>query len=71
MAMNKARVTHVEQEASKRLKIALKKQIREHKLEDAELQDEVYYKREGEKEWRGPARVIGIDGKMVIVKTWE
>ena len=68
VAMNNARVTQVEQEASKRLKIALKKQIREHKLEDAQLQDEVYYKREGEKEWRGPARVIGIDGKTVIVK---
>ena len=30
--------------------------------------DEVYYKREGYSEWRGPGKVIGKDGKILIVK---
>ena len=30
--------------------------------------EKVYYKRDKEDRWRGPARVIGTDGKTVIVK---
>jgi hypothetical protein len=67
-AMHKGRVIHVQQEAEEKIKRAFKHQIREHKLEDVEMNEEVYYKREDEKEWRGPAKVIGIDGKTVIVK---
>ena len=68
IAMKKAREVHIQQEASSKIKRALKGNIREHKLESAEVGKEVYYKREGENEWRGPAKVIGRDGKTVIVK---
>ena len=67
-AMHKSRIIHVQQEAEAKIKKAFKHQVREHKLEEVKINEEVYYKREGEKEWRGPARVIGIDGKTVIVK---
>ena len=30
--------------------------------------DKVYYKRPGNKEWKGPGRVIGQDGKIVFVR---
>ena len=34
----------------------------------AAIKDEVYYKRDNNDEWRGPGKVIGRDGKVVIVK---
>ena len=67
-AMHKSREIHIQQEADNRLKRALKSNVREHKLEEVEKSDEVYYKRDGEQEWRGPAKVIGTDGKTVVVK---
>jgi hypothetical protein len=30
--------------------------------------DMVLYKKDGEHEWRGPAKVIGRDGKTVVIK---
>src|ERR1700755_1664326 len=66
--IQKAREAHVKQEAEDRVKRAMKGQIREHKLELAEPGEEVYYKREIDNNWRGPAKVIGRDGKTVIVK---
>ena len=65
--MHKAREVYIRNESCNKLRIAMKKKIREHKLEEAKINDEVYYKRESEEEWRGPAKVIGIDGKNVIV----
>ena len=67
-AMHKAREVFIKNEACNKLRIALKKRVREHKLKEAVVGDEVYYKRENECEWRGPARVIGATGKTVIVK---
>ena len=34
----------------------------------ATIGDEVYYRKDKNDEWRGPGRVIGRDGKVVIVK---
>ena len=62
VVLHRAREIHVQQEAGSRLKRALGNNIRRHNLELAEP-GEVYYKREGEREWRGPAKVIGRDGK--------
>lgn len=67
-AMRKARIIHIKQESEERIRRALSKNVREHKIEEARIGDKVYYKRENEKRWRGPAKVIGIDGKTVIVK---
>ena len=67
-AMHKAREAFIKNEACNKLRIALNKNVREHKLEEAVVGDEVFYKRENEPEWRGPAKVIGVSGKTVVVK---
>ena len=67
-ALEEARKIHMNQECCKRVRKAIAKPIREHKFEEAEIGDNVLYKRENDKEWRGPAKVIGRDGKTVIVK---
>src|SRR5215469_14911886 len=53
--LHKAREIHVKQEAEERIRRALMGQIVEHKVELAQAGEKVYYKRSGEKEWRGPA----------------
>ena len=52
-------------ECRNRIKRALKAKIRTHKLEEAVLGDKVFYKRKNEKKWRGPGKVIGVEGKTV------
>src|SRR5215469_9893137 len=51
-----------------RIKRALKGKIRIHNVEEAQLGDRVFYKREKEEKWRGPGKVIGIDCKTVVIK---
>ena len=63
-----AREIHIQQESEDKIRRALGGKIREHKVDECEIGDKVYYKREKEKRWRGPAIVIGKDGKTVIVK---
>lgn len=36
------------------------KNIREHKLEDAVIGDEIYCKGKNKKKWRGPGEIIGL-----------
>ena len=67
-AMHEARELFIKSEASEKLKRALKHNIRESDAHDVTNGDEVYYKRNGEDEWRGPGTVIGRDGKQVLVK---
>ena len=67
-AMHKAREVFIKNEACNKIRIALNKKVREHKLEEAVVGDEVFYKRENEYEWRGPAQVVGVSGKTVVVK---
>ena len=67
-AMHQGRRIHVIQESDEKVRRALNSKVREHKLDEVQMADEVYYKRDGEKEWRGPAKVIGLDGKIVVVK---
>ena len=67
-AMHKAREAFIKNESCNKIRIALNKKVREHKFEEAVVGDEVFYKRENENEWRGPAKVIGVSGKTVVVK---
>ena len=68
VAMHRSRRVQIMQESNQKIRTALRNQIREHRVEEAQQGDEVYYKRDGEKAWRGPAKVVGIDGKTVVVK---
>ncbi len=67
-AMQKAREVTIKNESCMKIRTAMRKNVREHRIEEVMINDEVYYKREEEKQWRGPAKVIGVDGKIVIVK---
>ena len=67
-ALHKAREVFVKNESCNKIRVALNKKVREHKLQEAVVGDEVFYKRENEYEWRGPAKVVGVSGKTVIVK---
>lgn len=55
-------------ECRNRIKRALKERIRSHPINLANIGDYVYYKREKEKQWKGPGKIIGVDGKTVLVK---
>lgn len=67
-AMHKAREIHIKNESCDKIRVALNKRVRVHKFDEAVVGDEVFYKREDENEWRGPAQVVGISGKTVVVK---
>lgn len=66
--IHKARISFIENEYSEKIQRALRSSIREHNIEDIEIGEKVYYKRNMDKEWRGPAKIIGQDGKTIIVK---
>ena len=67
-ALHLAREQFVKFEANEKIKEALRHNVRVSNIKDLNNGDEVYYKRNNAKEWRGPGKVIDIDGKIVIVK---
>ena len=67
-AMHSARMEFVRNESSEKIRRALLNNTRNTDVDDVEMGDIVYYKREREDKWRGPGTVIGRDGKQVLVK---
>ena len=67
-AMHAARKDFICNESSERIRRALLRQVREDDISDVNTGDSVYYKRVGEDMWRGPVKLIGRDGKEVLVK---
>ena len=59
----------VKAEISERIRRALHHKVRVAE-ESLELGDKIFYKRSHDNRWRGPAKVIGKDGKIVYVRTW-
>ena len=68
-AMHKAREEFIKLEASEKLRRALRAQTRTHNDIRYLPGDEVFYKRDDDKRWKGPGRVIGQDGSKVLIKT--
>ena len=64
----KAREIHIQQESDRKINRALKHRVRRQEVQELCMGEKIYYKKDKEDRWRGPARVIGIDGKSVIVK---
>ena len=66
-ALHVGREAFIKAETSQKIRRALKHQIRpiEKRYHCGEY---VYYKRDGCNEWKGPGKVIGQDGKVVIIK---
>lgn len=67
-AMHRARDDFIRIESSERIKRAMSHNVRPSQLEDLQCGDSVYYKRNDSHAWRGPGKVIGKDGKQVLVK---
>lgn len=68
MAIYSARRKQIEMETNFKIKQAIKAQTRNVYSENIENNDVVYYKRNDCKRWRGPATVIGTEGKLVFVR---
>ncbi len=67
-SMEAARQSFVKAEISAKLKKALKHPVREFCDKFYSTGQNVYYKMPTEDRWLGPAKVIGSDGKVIIVK---
>ena len=67
-AMHAARIEFIRNESSEKLRRALLNNIRDTDVNDIDMGDTVYYKRNNSDKWRGPGKVIGRDGKQVLVK---
>ena len=72
-AQRQARIAHVQSESSERIRRALSKNIRTSGDIKYINGDSVYFRKNKDNKWRGPASVIGQDGQLVLVRlqsTW-
>ena len=67
-AREAAREAFIRAESCEKLKRALNRKTRNINPMEYEVGEEVFYKREQEGRWRGPGRIIGKDGKIIIIR---
>ena len=67
-AKNLNAIHNIKSESSSKIKQALKHQVRTYSDIIYNTGDLVYYKQKDNLNWKGPAFVIGRDGKQVLVK---
>ena len=63
-----AKVGHIEAENSEKIRKALRSKVRSYAEEEYVSGQKVYYKRQNTKGWRGPAVVLGSEGKFVLIR---
>ena len=68
MALHTARQAFVAQESCEKLRRALNRQTRSFSDIVYQNGDKVYYKRNNNTEWHGPAKVLGNDGSQYLLK---
>ena len=66
-ALHSARQAFISAESSEKIKRALRKQTRQWE-HNYQIGDNVYYKRDDDKRWKGPAKVLGQDGPVVFLR---
>ena len=66
-AMHSARREFMKCEYDERIRRALLHQVREDDAKEVSMGDSVYFNRQDNK-WHGPGKVIGRDGKQILVK---
>ena len=67
-AIHSARENYIRAETSERVRRALRHKTRPYSSEEYHNGEKVFYKRQNTKGWRGPAKVIGQEGKIVLVR---
>ena len=66
--LHAARKSFIQAESSERVRRALKSKVRTYCDVNFEMGDKVLYKRQNYKGWKGPAKVIGIDNQMILIR---
>ena len=66
-ALHAARKAFIATESSNKIKLALRKNVRTSGI-TYNIGDEVYYKRDDNQAWKGPATVLGQDGPVVFIR---
>ena len=66
--MHNARQAFIKSESSEKISCALCHNLRSYKDAIFVTGDSVYYKRNDSKGWKGPGKVIGVDGQQILVK---
>ena len=66
-ALHSARRAFIQSESSSKIKRALRHQTRQCSSNEFRTGDQVYYKRNNEKAWRGPGTISGILGKKLHI----
>ena len=67
-ALHSARENFIAAESSEKIKRALSRKTRTYADVIYNSGDSVFYRRKDSKVWRGPGVVIGLDGKIVVIK---
>ena len=67
-AIHTARQKYVQAESSEKIRKALRSKVRNYADVNYETGEQVYYRRRKYKGWKGPARVLGQDGKIVMLR---
>ena len=67
-AMHVARQKYVQAESSDKIRKALRSKTRTYVDAEYKTGDMVYYRRKNTKGWKGPATVLGKDGKVVMLR---
>jgi hypothetical protein len=63
-----ARQNYVKAESSEKIRRALRSKVRNYVDVTYEAGEQVYYRRKNFKGWKGPATVLGVDGKIVMLR---
>ena len=66
--MHESRKAFTHAESSERLRRALRSNVRTYTENEINVGESVYFKRKDSDRWRGPAKVVGTDGKNLILK---
>ena len=66
--MRRSKEELIKSDMNERIKRALSRNVSKTNEKDIEIGNYVYHKRDGEDKWRGPARIIGKDGKVNILR---
>ena len=68
LAIYNARKQHMAAEADQKIRRALAHKTRDVTSKDVKQGDKVYYKRDESSKWKGPATVIGKEGKVIFIR---
>ena len=66
--MHEARKAFIKSESSEKILRAFRHNLRSYKDAIFTTGDDVYYKKNDSKRWKGPGKVIGVDGQQILVK---